>query len=111
MSPGILFLVRLAYHAFEKKFAFVTILRDPCQRWVSAYYYNRYKDSDHRKVDMDLDAYLKSPFGQAQGHEDVKFLGGANEEEIIDREMQLIEQNGTCANLWLSGSWNICNRL
>jgi hypothetical protein len=69
-----------AYRAFEKKFAFVTILRDPFQRWVSAYYYNRYKKSDHRKVDMDLDAYLKSPFGQAQGYENYKFLGGANEE-------------------------------
>ena len=69
-----------AYRAFAEKFAFVTILRDPCQRWVSAYYYNRYKDSDHRKVDLDIDDYLQSAFGQAQGHEYVKFLGGANED-------------------------------
>lgn len=69
-----------AHRAFEGKFAFVTVLRDPCERWASGYFYNRFKEINHRKIHLDIDDYLKSESGQAQGHEYVKFLGGASEE-------------------------------
>lgn len=81
----------IAYQKSFDKFAFITVLRDPIKRWVSAYFYNRYKTFGHRKVDSEIGAYLKSDFGQSQGHEYVKFLGGANQlgdytsKQAIDR--------------------------
>lgn len=64
------------YQASQGSFAFVTVLRHPVARWISAYFYNRYKASNHRKVDMDLDAYLESELGRRQGREYAHFLGG-----------------------------------
>lgn len=69
----------IAYQSFFDKFAFVTILRNPVKRWISAYFYNRYKKLGHRKTDADIAAYLESSFAQSQGYEYVKFLGGVDE--------------------------------
>jgi hypothetical protein len=69
----------LAYKQFKEEISFITILRDPIDRWISTYFYNRYKDSDHYKMDIDIEKYLDSPFGKAQGYTYVKFLGGAHE--------------------------------
>jgi hypothetical protein len=69
----------LAYREFHSKYAFITILRDPVKRWISAYFYNRYKLIDHRKVESDLATYCQSSFGQSQGYELVKFVGGPDE--------------------------------
>lgn len=68
-----------AHQYFFDKFAFVTVLRDPVKRWISAYFYNRYKKSGHRKIDTEISPYLKSDFAQSQGYEYVKFLGGVDE--------------------------------
>lgn len=68
----------IAYREFHGKHAFITVLRDPVKRWISSYFFNRHKDSDHRKIEQDITMHLRSPFGQSQGYEYVKFLGGAN---------------------------------
>jgi hypothetical protein len=65
-----------AYEAFRGQFAFVTMLRDPVKRYISAYFYNRYKTIEHRKINLEIDAYLDSELGRAQGHDLVKFIGG-----------------------------------
>jgi hypothetical protein len=70
----------VAYREFHHKYAFITMLRDPVKRWVSSYFYNKYKEVDHRKVEADIASYLESPFGQSQGYELVKFVGGPDEE-------------------------------
>lgn len=69
----------LAYQLFKDEFSFITILRDPVDRWISTYFYNRYKDSDHYKMDLDIEKYIDSPFGKAQGYTYVKFLRGVQE--------------------------------
>lgn len=67
-----------AYREFHGKHAFITVLRDPVKRWISSYFFNRHKDSDHRKIEEDITTHLRSAFGRSQGYEYVKFLGGAN---------------------------------
>jgi hypothetical protein len=67
-----------AYREFCGKYAFITVLRDPVKRWISAYFFNMYK-SDHRRIEADITTYLQSHFGQSQGYEYVKFLGGADQ--------------------------------
>lgn len=68
----------IAYRESYDKYAFITILRDPVSRWRSSYFFNRYKKADHRKIEDDITAHLQSAFGQSQGYEYVKFLGGAD---------------------------------
>ena len=68
----------IAYREFGDQYAFVTILRDPVKRWISSYFYNRYKKADHIKIEADITTYLQSEFGRSQGYECVKFLGGAD---------------------------------
>lgn len=65
-----------AWRMHEERFAFITFLREPVSRWISAYFFNRYKDT-HRKIEMSVEEYLESDFGRSQGYEYVKFLGGA----------------------------------
>lgn len=83
-----------AHRAYGSKFAFITLLRDPVKRWISAYFYNRYKTAEHRKIEADIMPYLESHFGQSQGYEYVKFLGGADEsgnytcQQAVDRAKQ-----------------------
>jgi hypothetical protein len=44
-----------------------TVLREPTSRWLSEYYYNRHKTSQHYKTDLDLEAYMESPAGRCGG--------------------------------------------
>ncbi len=65
-----------AWAAHHDRFSFITFLREPVSRWISAYFFNRYKDT-HRKIEMSVEEYLDSDFGRSQGYEYVKYLGGA----------------------------------
>lgn len=68
----------IAYQEFKDQYAFITILRDPMQRWLSSYFFNRFKTHFHRKIEEELFEHLSSPFGLSQGFEYVKFYGGAD---------------------------------
>jgi len=48
-------------NAFCEHWHFITILRDPIERFFSAYWYNRCKKSEHARVNEDLEAYLDTP--------------------------------------------------
>ena len=45
--------------------SFVTLLRDPVDRFLSHYYYNSHKKSDHFKLEHDLDSFVLTE--QAKG--------------------------------------------
>lgn len=65
-----------AYEEFKDRYAFITILRDPVKRWISAFFYNKYRDECEWKIGGDLDDYLESKRGRANGYEYVKKLLG-----------------------------------
>jgi hypothetical protein len=67
----------LAYELFGQEYAFITMLRDPVERWISGYFYNRYGQSDHRRTELDLSSYLDSPRAAAGGTLLVKFIAGS----------------------------------
>jgi len=66
----------LAYENFNKDFGFITILRDPVQRFISEFVYNKFKKIDHCKIRGDLEEYLDSPFAKASGRSYVRYLCG-----------------------------------
>lgn len=61
-----------AFQTFGHSWNFVTILRNPVSRWFSLYFFNRYKGSDHSKIDLDLESYLKTEKAVAQGRSYVR---------------------------------------
>jgi len=48
---------------FEKDWNFITILRHPVKRWISEYFYNRYKKSNHNKITQPIEEYMDSKAG------------------------------------------------
>ena len=76
----------IAYRSFHQQFSFITIIRDPVKRWLSEYMLNRFKKSMHNKeaANMDIDVYIDSKVGKAQGRQYVLFLGGrVNSDKFI----------------------------
>ncbi len=50
--------------AQKKEWTFITLLRDPVERWYSEYYWNRHKDHEYKKTELSFEEYLKSNEGQ-----------------------------------------------
>jgi len=67
-----------AYKMYGDKFKIITVLRDPVKRWISSYFFNRFKTDGHMQVNEEIEIYLETHFGISQGYELVKFLGGAD---------------------------------
>lgn len=65
-----------ALREFSKEWCFITILRHPVSRWFSHYFFNRYKQSDHFKINDDLVSFVESDGGQRMGHFYVYYLTG-----------------------------------
>ena len=45
---------------FDHSYHFVTLLRDPVERWFSNYFYNLHKEDDHFKTNLSLSDYLEA---------------------------------------------------
>ena len=50
----------------QNQWDFVTLLRNPIDRWYSEYFYNRYKSFEYAKTELDVEAYLEAPEGLAK---------------------------------------------
>ncbi|RJP83248.1 MAG: hypothetical protein C4522_01240 [Desulfobacteraceae bacterium] len=64
----------IAFRNFGGQFATFTLLRDPVDRWISEYYYNRNHQRPNAK--MPIEEYIMSGFGKAQGTQYVLYIGG-----------------------------------
>jgi len=68
---------QLCFNNYSNKFKFITVLRDPVQRLISIYFFNKNKADHHCRItDDDIEAFLSSERGISQGHAYVKFIGG-----------------------------------
>jgi hypothetical protein len=66
---------------FYDEWNFVTVIRDPVERWYSEYFYNRYKNIDHFKTDLELEDYLNSKKGRDSASSYVSYFAGMNSSE------------------------------
>ncbi|PSO83052.1 MAG: hypothetical protein BRC41_12785 [Cyanobacteria bacterium QH_9_48_43] len=55
------------YEQFSKKWAYVTVLRDPIRRWFSHYFYNRHKSGGYLGIEKDLPTFLHSERAREMG--------------------------------------------
>ena len=52
---------------FRDRWSFITVLRDPVERWISGYVYDRYKTESWSKTEMEIEEYLRSDAGIVSG--------------------------------------------
>lgn len=83
-----------AFNEFGKDWSFVTVLREPVSRWLSAYYYNRYKThTRHLKTSASIEEYLESPQGLRAGSAYIRFFSGSPEERPeVDRAIHMMKR-------------------
>ena len=76
-------------HIGQKEFGdtwrFVTLLREPVSKWFSQYFYNRYKKSEHSRVEEELEEFLDTPTAAAYGSDYVRLLSSV-EDDPTSRE-------------------------
>lgn len=94
--------------SYMNEWDFVTILRNPIDRWISEYVYSTYKDSDWYKNTLHIDDYLESERGKVTGIEFIRYFSSmpnnyvGNVEEFVDEAVANLERFsviGTVENL------------
>ena len=76
----------VAYQTFSDKYAFITVLRDPVERFISSYFYRRYKSG---KLDKEFIEHLRSENCRREGLLYVKCLCGLDHIEDYTSEMAI----------------------
>ena len=67
------------WQAFHEKYLFTTVLRDPVKRFISQYFYNKYKEKDYGKIELSLAEYLDSEKGKQSGSTYVRYFKGSSQ--------------------------------
>jgi len=76
--------------AFYAQWDFLTVLRDPVDRFISEYVYNRFKKSDWVKVNMDVEEYLTTDVASAQGMTLTRYFSGMTNQQLLVTEQQKV---------------------
>ena len=58
----------------------ITCLRNPVDRWFSQYFYGRYKDGSHGRIDQDIEEFLQTSRAASYGTIYVRYLGGIRDD-------------------------------
>ena len=75
------------FRQHRDRWSFVTLLRNPIDRWYSEYFYNRHKSFEYAKTELDVEAYLEAPEGLAKTMAFVNFFVERN--DILSAPSQL----------------------
>lgn len=68
--------------AYSKEWQFVTVLRDPVQRWLSEFVYNTLKSSDWAKNSLPIKEYVESTTGQYVGATFLRYFSSMPDTDI-----------------------------
>jgi hypothetical protein len=77
---------RAAADAFASQWQFITILREPISRFLSEYFYNRFKESHYFRIDDDLERYLDTADARRTATQFTNFLTGRHDEYAMPTE-------------------------
>jgi len=81
------------FDKFNDRFAFIIVFRNPVERWISHYFFNRYKEKEYGKINQDINECLTSDFGKLNGREYIQFLGGSIENDFCIKEAIELSKN------------------
>lgn len=81
---------------YKEQWNFLTVLREPIERWYSNYFFNREKRSSHYRISAPLDAYSKSRSGKIMGCAYLRIFGGwqwgQDPELAVDRAKRTLDE-------------------
>ena len=77
---------------FEKDWNFITILRNPVDRWISEYFYNLSKKSSHYRTNLTLNEYLESENGIEAGTVYIRYFTD-NKNDTVQKLMDQTVHN------------------
>lgn len=69
------------------EYDFVTMIRDPVKRYISHYFYNRYKESQHYKIEVDIEAFVDSLYGRSLGDFYINSFTGPFQETTLENAL------------------------
>lgn len=72
------------------RWKFVTVLRDPVDRFISEYVYNRYKESDWVKIDSDIELYLESDAAKIKALTVAKYFSGVGASDLLQAPKEAV---------------------
>jgi hypothetical protein len=87
-----------AINQFNQEWKSVTLLREPVSRWISNYFFNRYKSGDHFKIEYSLDEHLKTKRAIRSGQTYLNLLAnesikdGSGLENYIQQAVENLEK-------------------
>lgn len=96
---------------FSAEWKFVTILRNPVDRFISHYLYNTFKKSEHFQQDQPLDEFLETPRAEASGQMYVRYFSHFPNEgsltEGIDVAKQVLDDFSLVGTLENLDDWKV----
>lgn len=79
------------WNLFHGQYIYTTCLRNPIKKYISNYFYNAFKESNHCKISDDLPTFINSERGKELGYEYVRYFAGMSEQ--VDYTSPAIIQN------------------
>ncbi|QDG54564.1 hypothetical protein FIV42_28615 [Persicimonas caeni] len=66
---------------YAGEFAFVTVMREPVKRWISHYFFNRYKKDDHFRIEIGLEEFVETERARDLGQMYLRYFSGTGQVE------------------------------
>lgn len=88
---GHFYFSELAFEQFCRSWRFITVVRDPVNRFISHYFYDRFNNIDHHTIHEDLEDYLTKPAAKSLGSLMVKYFSGNPKGADIEKAKRNIE--------------------
>ena len=83
---------------------FLTILRNPVDRWISEYVYNSYKTSSWIKNEFSLERYLESNKGRSTGRTLIRYFSNESIGDYTDPSVYIDEALGNLSRFSVVGT-------
>ena len=82
-----------AYERFADRYAFVTLLRDPVDRFISNYYWNHNRHEAHFRIAESLGDFLSSDRARGMGSTYVRYFCGEPAQKFTRRHVEAAIRN------------------
>jgi hypothetical protein len=93
----------LAYQQFSEEWSFITLLRHPVERWLSHFFFNRFKQDSHTRISMELEEFLLTERAKELGSEYVRRLAPGSPESNCGSSSSISEALANLERLTMVG--------
>ncbi|MEC4894178.1 MAG: sulfotransferase family 2 domain-containing protein [Oscillatoria sp. PMC 1051.18] len=77
------------WEAYQDRYSWTTILRDPVKRYISQYFFDAFKPEDHARVNESLEDFIESVRGKRRGQSYINYFGNFSRQNYTDPNEKL----------------------